>query len=190
VTNLLHMAHRTPTTADVLPFGARVIPLTPQADGRGALTELFRQEWRTGFDLIQFNLVESDARVLRGVHLHVRHDDYLVLARGRATIGLDDLREGSPTEGQAATIEQHGPASGALLIPHGVAHGFYFHEPSIHVYGVSHYWDLDDELACRWNDAALGIAWPDDDPIVSERDASAGSLAALRTQISQHQPIR
>jgi len=70
-----------------------------------------------------------------------------------------------------------------VSIPTGVAHGFYFHEPSVHLYAVSHYWDPADELACHWTDPDLGIPWPAAEPILSERDAAAGTLSQLRDQL-------
>lgn len=33
-----------------------------------------------------------------------------------------------------------------------------------------------DEIAIRWNDPSLGIAWPDPDPLLSPRDAAAPLL--------------
>ena len=64
----------------------------------------------------------------------------------------------------------------AITIPPGVAHGFCFSESSIFLYGVSSYWDPADELGCAWNDPAVGIEWPTREPILSARDAQAGSL--------------
>jgi hypothetical protein len=43
--------------------------------------------------------------------------DYLTLAVGRATIGLHDLRPGSPTEGLGTTVELDADAPSALVIP-------------------------------------------------------------------------
>ena len=164
----------------MLPSGAVLITLTPHVDDRGAFTELYRVSWEPGVVPAQWNAVRSDANVLRGVHVHRRHTDYLTLVAGRATIGLYDLRNGSPTEGLGTTIEfdSHEPA--ALVIPVGVAHGFYFQEPSIHVYAVSHEFDPADELGCRWDDAALGLAWPCAEPFISSRDRELGSLSELR----------
>lgn len=169
--------------------GVRVRPMAMHADDRGVFTEIFRQEWDTGIDPVQWNVVRSGAGVLRGVHVHPRHTDYLMIVSGAATIGLHDLRAGSPTEGRSQTFAVHGGELAGLTIPPGVAHGFLFHEPSIHVYAVSHYWDTEDELPCRWSDPALGIDWPFQPTLVSPRDDRAGSLRDLMIRLAPYQPI-
>jgi dTDP-4-dehydrorhamnose 3,5-epimerase len=174
---------------EVLPHGTVFVPLTTHADERGVFTELYRVEWGTGVKPVQWNAVRSEAGVLRGVHVHLRHDDYLTVPVGRAAIGLRDLRRGSPTEGLASVVELGGESPGALVIPHGVAHGFYFHEPSLHVYAVTEYWDPSDELSCHWADPELEIPWPAETARVSERDAQSQSLQELLAQLEPSQPI-
>ena len=73
----------------------------------------------------------------------------------------------------------------SLTFPPGVAHGFYFREVSQYLLGVSHYFDPEDEFGCHWADPDLGIAWPDPDPILSEKDLAAGSLALLRERLGE-----
>lgn len=164
----------------MLPHGVELRALTPHADSRGVFTELFRDSWALDIAPAQWNVVRSEPNVLRGVHAHWRHADYLTVVAGRATIGLHDLREGSPTEGLGATVELAEDAPRALTIPTGVAHGFYFHGPSIHVYAVSHEWDPADELGCRWDDPELAIEWPSTEPAISDRDRELGPLSELR----------
>jgi dTDP-4-dehydrorhamnose 3,5-epimerase len=166
-----------------LPAETLLRPLEPHADDRGTFIELFRREWQTEVEPIQWNAVHSEAHVLRGVHVHPRHDDYLTIVRGRAIVGVRDLRDESPTAGAAACIELSAEAPCAITIPHGVAHGFYFAEPSTHVYAVSHYWDLSDELGCRWDDPALEIPWPQEAAHISPRDEALPSLEMLREQL-------
>lgn len=178
-----------PAAAARLPDGVRLRPLTTHADPRGTFTEVYRQEWDTGIVPIQWNAVFTEAGVMRGVHLHPLHDDYLIVVQGRASIGLRDLRRGSPTEGAVALVELRGADMAAITIPHGVAHGFYFHEPSLHIYSVTHYWDPADELACRWDDPELGIPWPVTDAVLSPRDAAAPPLRELLAQLAPYQPI-
>jgi dTDP-4-dehydrorhamnose 3,5-epimerase len=174
--------------ANTLPAGVRLRPLTMNRDERGILTEVFRNSWETDVVPVQWNITRTEAGVLRGVHVHVRHADYLITLAGRSSIGLRDLRPGSPTEGATAVVEMSGEQLSALTIPAGIAHGFYFHEPSIHLYAVSDYWDVTDELGCHWADPALGIAWPVTSAILSERDAALPPLHAISRAISPWQP--
>ena len=167
----------------MLPQGVLHQPLEPKGDERGVFTELFRASWALAVEPRQWNAVSSVANVLRGVHAHWRHADYLTVALGRATIGLADLREGSPTEGLGTTVELRADRPAALVLPPGVAHGFYFHEPSLHVYAVDHEWDPEDELGCRWDDPGLEIAWPCEQPLLSSRDEGLGSLSELRATV-------
>lgn len=172
-----------------LPAGTLLRPLQPHVDDRGSFIELYRVEWGTGLTPIQWNAVRSEAGVLRGVHVHVSHDDYLTVPMGRADVGLRDLRRGSPTEGLSMIVQLGGDRPAGLVIPRGVAHGFYFPEPSLHVYAVTEYWDPSDELSCRWDDPDLEIPWPVQSARVSDRDAASQPLRALLDEIEPWQPI-
>jgi dTDP-4-dehydrorhamnose 3,5-epimerase len=164
----------------MLPTGVSLLTLTPHADDRGVFTELYRASWEPGVAPVQWNAVRSEPKVLRGVHVHRQHTDYLTLVGGTATIGLHDLRPESPTEGLGTTVQLDAREPAALVIPVGVAHGFYFHESSVHVYAVSHEFDPADELGCRWDDPGLDIQWPCTEPLISPRDRELGSLSDLR----------
>jgi len=175
--------------ATTLPAGTSLVPLDAHEDERGAFVELYRLEWETGVVPVQWNAVRSEAGVLRGVHVHIRHDDYLTVPYGSAAVGLRDLRRDSPTKGLATIVELDGEHPAALAIPHGVAHGFYFREPSLHVYAVSEYWDPEDELGCHWADPELEIPWPCRSAQVSERDAQSPPLQALLDRLAPSQPL-
>lgn len=99
-------------------------PLQPNLDERGSLIEIFREEWPLGARPVQWNAVLSHPGVLRGVHVHARHDDYIALIRGRVTIGLSDLRRGSPTHGLGILVEVDEGRPCALAIPPGVRMGY------------------------------------------------------------------
>ena len=168
-----------------LPAGVGVRGLTTHVDDRGGFTELFRDEWGTGVTPVQWNAVRSAAGVLRGVHCHPLHADALTVAGGRMRLGLSDLRSGSPTHGRACTIELRGDAMALVTIPPGVAHGFYFPEPALHIYAVDRAWDHADELGCRWDDPELGIDWGDvREPRLSPRDARLAGVAELRRELA------
>ncbi|NJK45463.1 MAG: hypothetical protein HC933_15375 [Pleurocapsa sp. SU_196_0] len=125
--------------------------------------------------------------VLRGVHVHIRHWDYLIVSAGSARIGLRDLRRTSTSFGRTAMLEVHGDALQAVIIPPGVAHGFYFLTPATHVYAVSEYWNTTDELGCHWADSDLELDFGAPSPMLSARDASADSFSVLMAQLEPFQ---
>ena len=171
-----------PATA-LLPEGVVVTPLVAHADDRGRFTEIFRASWPTDVEPLQWNIVSSVAGVLRGVHVHRRHADYLTVASGRLTLGLADLRGGAPANACCIRLDAENPA--AVTIPPGVAHGFFFPEPTVHVYAVSRYFDSSDELGCRWDDPDLAIPWQVSAPSLSPRDVALPALAGLLCELRE-----
>jgi dTDP-4-dehydrorhamnose 3,5-epimerase len=159
--------------------------LESRSDHRGVLTELFRNEWSVGFDPVQWNVVSSAPGVLRGVHCHVRHDDLLSVAQGELILGLVDARPESPTYRRTELHRVHA-LSELVRVPVGVGHGFYFEEPTTMVYAVSAYWDVADEMGCRWDAPDLGIEWPATavDPVLSGRDQQPGSFAEMVAEVA------
>ena len=156
-----------------LPDGVKLLPLPPHEDPRGALTELYRaSEFPTVFR--QFNLVRSEANVLRGVHVHPQHSDFLVVLTGQLVLGLVDLRRRSPSFRFSCTLTLTETAQTGCLIPPGVAHGFLFKAKATYIYGLSHEWAPEGDFACRYDDPDLAIKWPlTGQPVLSERDANA-----------------
>jgi len=164
--------------------GVTLHVLATHTDERGALTEIFREEWKDVSAAVQWNYVRSKATVLRGVHAHLKRTDYLVLMEGSAAIGMKDLRPGS-ANGQTAILQLHASQPQALVIPPGVAHGFYFPQAAVMIQAVSDYRIPGDELGCRWDDPELGIRWPAAAPLVSPRDGALPSFSVLTRQIGE-----
>ncbi len=170
----------------MLPADVVVRALTPHRDERGTFIELHRREWAIGDeDPIQWNAVSSAAGVLRGVHVHIRHEDYVTVVAGRMLLGLHDIRRDSPTYGLSTVIEIAAAEPRGVRIPVGVCHGFYFPEPSIHVYAVSRYWNVRDELGCRYDSPELRLGWNVGAPLLSDRDRSADDYAEMVRQYEQ-----
>jgi dTDP-4-dehydrorhamnose 3,5-epimerase len=155
------------------------MPLTTHADSRGDLTEVLRVAWHDSPRPVQWNVVNSKANVLRGVHVHRQHWDYFSLVAGEMLLGMHDMRQGLETCGLSVLLRLSDEALTGIIVPPGVAHGFYYVKPSMHVYAVSEYWDMNDELACRWDAPELGFDWPCRTPLISERDSRAMSYAEL-----------
>jgi dTDP-4-dehydrorhamnose 3,5-epimerase len=173
------MAEASETSID----GVVRFPLERHGDDRGTFVEIFRNRWFGEFEPVQWNFLRSAGDVLRGFHCHVHHTDLLAMIDGTMILGLKDLRTDSPTHDVSLTLVLD-PTTELVMIPPGVGHGFYFPEPAMLVYAVSHEWCTDDEMGCRWDDPALGIDWRAEDPTISERDRTAGSLDELRRTVA------
>ena len=163
--------------------GSWLRKLVPHQDHRGALYELFRADWAQSETPLQWNLVRTSPNTLRGVHVHLHHDDYLIVLSGTMYLGLHDLRPGSSTEGRSELVVLGSNELQAAFVPRGVMHGFCFLEAATYVYGLTQCWTPEDDLGCRWDDPELNLNWPVSRPMVSARDDSAVSLAELKTRL-------
>jgi dTDP-4-dehydrorhamnose 3,5-epimerase len=170
--------------------GVRLLPLVPHRDQRGSFTEIFQNDWGLEISPVQWSFVSSKAGVLRGMYLHLRHDEIIIVVRGRASVGLYDLRPDSPTRDQSALFELCEEEPAVLSFNRGIVHGWYFHESSLHLQAVSEsyqeYQD-DDNLGCHWADPDLGIPWPQRSCILSERSVNLSSLATLKANLKLDQ---
>lgn len=53
-----------------------------------------------------------------------------------------------------------------LLIPEGVAHGYYTIEDAIVYMKVSTHYTQGDEVGFLWNDEKIGISWPVEENLI------------------------
>jgi len=167
--------------------GVRVLDLVTHDDQRGDFTELFRQQWFDTPQPVQWSMIRSKANTLRGMHVHVRHSDYLTLPQGEVLFGMFDLRKHSPTFRNSLTLRFTQDQMRLLYIPPGVGHAFYFPVDSIIVCSATHYFDSTDDLPCRWDDQAMGL-FPDiQSPILSDRDALDISVDQLLQDLEPYQ---
>jgi len=99
-----------------------------------------------------------------------------------------DVRHGSPTLGDHAAVELTASNHRILWVPPGFAHStFALADDTIVLYECSAPHGPGNEGGIRWNDPALGIAWPGLPTIVSAKDQVAPSLAEwLADPRSQH----
>lgn len=155
-------------------------------DRRGSFSEIFRNEWGTVIEPVQWSFVESEPNVLRGMHFHLRHDEFFCLVKGHCIVALKDIRPESPTENVFSVFELFGDDLAALAFPRGIIHGWYFFETSMHVQAVSEsYSDYgkNDNWGVSWKAPDLGITWPDIEPILSERAQDFASVEKLKISL-------
>jgi dTDP-4-dehydrorhamnose 3,5-epimerase len=180
--------------------GVRYGAIARHGDERGSFRELWREDTFGPIDaalagsspgapspprFVQANLSTSAAGVLRGLHLHRRQLDHWVVATGRAFVALVDVRP-MLAGGPRPDVETRELSEDDWVdIPTGVAHGFLALEPLQLVYFVTNLYDGTDELGFAWDDPLAAVPWPqvsaarDGRPILSDRDRSNPSLAAL-----------
>ncbi len=152
---------------------AGVFVVTPDVHGdeRGRFVETYRRAWfPEGREMLQGNRSDKQAGAIVGLHYHLHQADYWYVPRGRARVGLHDLRAGSPTDGQTLALEIGEHDHRGVFIPPGVAHGFSALSDLTITYLVDQYYNPDDELGVAWNDPAIGMDWKVAEPILSRRD--------------------
>lgn len=127
---------------------------------------------------VQANFSRSAAGVLRGLHFHLRQTDMWVVLDGVAHVSLVDVRAplATGTASPSAFSELLGPGE-AVVIPEGVAHGFWAVEPLTLLYMVTNEYDGTDEHGFAWNDPEAAAVWPAELPILSGRDQEAPSMS-------------
>jgi dTDP-4-dehydrorhamnose 3,5-epimerase len=159
-------------------------------DERGFLVETFRTDrWRElGVDLefVQHNHSRSVRNTLRGLHFQTEPGQAKLVrcSTGRIFDVAVDLRRDSPTFGQWEGYELDDRTHRQLLVPVGFGHGFCVLSETADVdYQLSSYYDRETESGIAWDDPDIGVDWPVDEPLLSERDKSAPKLADVRDEL-------
>ena len=164
-------------------------------DDRGFFSETYSKQSfaKAGFDIdwVQDNHSRSEEKgVLRGLHFQLApfaQDKLIRVLRGAIFDVAVDLRKGSPTFGKWTSRILSAAEWNQLLIPKGFAHGFLTLEPGVEVaYKVSAPYSPEHDRSIRWDDPAIGVAWPlaGQQPILSPKDRDAPLLADLAGQLS------
>lgn len=153
-------------------------------DERGFFVETFRRSWvqelGLGVEFVQENHSRSVGPVLRGIHMQEGQAKLVRCARGRIWDVAVDLRPDSPTSRHWEAHELDDRTHRQLFIPAGFGHAFCVLSDEADVaYQLSAYYDPERETGIAWDDPELGIEWPIADPVLSERDRAAPTLAEL-----------
>jgi dTDP-4-dehydrorhamnose 3,5-epimerase len=170
--------------------GVYVIDLEPMEDSRGFFSRGWcRKEFeKNGLtaEIKQINVsYNRDAGTLRGLHL--QQEPFAEAKTVRCTSGAIfdvavDMREASPGYLQWCGIELSASNHRSLYVPEGFAHGYLTLTPDTEVmYGVSEFYAPGAESGMRYDDPAIGIRWPAEVVVISDKDAAWPFLSEHRT---------
>jgi dTDP-4-dehydrorhamnose 3,5-epimerase len=166
--------------------GALIIEPRVLSDARGFFYESFNQETfrKEGIEVsfTQSNISRSARGVLRGLHYQWPNPQGKLVSvlEGEAYDVAVDVRRDSPTFGQWTGAMLTAENRRQLWIPEGYAHGFcVLSEFATLSYQCTALYDRNADAGIRWNDDRLKIDWPINNPLLSEKDAAAPSLADI-----------
>ena len=159
--------------------GAYIIDIEPIEDKRG----FFARSWcRKEFterglnpNLVQCNISYNKRKgTLRGMHYQAApHQEVKVVRCTKGSIYdvIVDLRQDSSTCRQWVGVELSAENRRMLYVPEGFAHGFLTLEDKTEVfYQMSEFYFPECAGGIPWDDPAIGIVWPEKNPIISEKD--------------------
>lgn len=131
-------------------------------------------------DFVQEGHSRSCYGVIRGLHYQGMSEPMGKLVRctvGRILDVAVDLRMKSPTFGRWFGIELSVENKKMLYVPPGFAHGFATLTDFAEVqYKQTGYYKPEAEGGLLWNDPEVGITWPYNNPILSQRDQAQQTL--------------
>ena len=170
--------------------GVYVIKPNIFKDNRGFFYESWNQEIFNNavgekVKFLQDNHSSSNAGVLRGLHYQIEPKPQGKLVRCVSGSVFDvavDIRKGSPTFGEWASIVLSKANKLMIWIPTGFAHGFLsLKNESEIIYKATMNYCKNHERTIRWNDDHLNIKWPLNkinnlEPVLSEKDSNAPYL--------------
>lgn len=161
-------------------------------DERGWFCETYhdqRYEAHGIAEFVQDNLSKSRRGILRGLHIQHPHGQgkLVTCPLGEVFDVAVDVRRGSPTFGKWVGAHLSESNHHQLWIPPGFAHGFaVLSESALFAYKCTERYHPEAEFSVLCNDPAIGIEWPIDDPILSDKDRSAPTLEAQHARLPDY----
>lgn len=159
--------------------GAFVIELEKRSDDRGFFARYFcEREFRQhGLNpkIVQMNNSLSGQRgTLRGIHYQLApkaEDKTFRCLRGSLFDVIIDLRPDSPTFLKHFAVELTAENRTMIHLPQGCANSFMTLADGTEIlYFTSEFYSPQHERGIRYNDPALGIKWPFEPTVISDKD--------------------
>lgn len=152
-------------------------------DERGFFLESYRQDKFEMLGLpdrfIQDNHSGSTQGVLRGLHFQWNPPmgKLMRVTAGTAFLVAVDIRKNSDTFGQWVGSEISSADCRQIWAPAGFARGFCALSEFVEVqYKCTGIYNPKCEGSIRWDDPAIGIKWPLENPLLSDKDRNAPTL--------------
>lgn len=146
-------------------------------DKRGFFLETYNYkrygEAGIGTNFVQDNLSYSVRGTLRGLHYQHPHAQakLVQVIAGEVYDVSVDIRGSSPSFGKWTGVYLSEENRRQVYVPEGFAHGFcVLSETAIILYKCSDFYAPDSEGGILWCDPDLGVEWPVEDPLVSDKD--------------------
>jgi dTDP-4-dehydrorhamnose 3,5-epimerase len=159
-------------------------------DDRGFFLETYHWEKYLAIGMnkpfVQDNHSHSCRGTLRGLHYQLKHPQgkLVYVIRGEVFDVAVDIRSGSSTFGQWTGTILSEKNKHQLFIPEGFAHGLcVISETADVVYKCTDLYAPGDEYGILWSDPAIGIDWPVQHPILSEKDAESPRLMDVPAEL-------
>ena len=158
---------------DVILVEAKSFP-----DDRGFFMETFKEsEFKRNYidtKFVQDNFSHSTKGTLRGLHYQkdpkAQAKLVTVLHGEIFDVGVD-MRKNSPTFGKWVGEILSENNHRLLYVPEGFAHGFLVLSDEADVtYKVNNEYSPENDRGILWSDPEIGVHWPMDNPILSEKD--------------------
>jgi dTDP-4-dehydrorhamnose 3,5-epimerase len=159
-------------------------------DDRGFFFETYRRNdySQLGIDaeFVQDNHSRSMRGTIRALHFQLTPGQGKLIRVARGTIYdvAVDLRRSSSTFGEFEAFELSDENAQQVFIPVGFAHGFCVTSEVADVaYKVSSYYQPETERGIAWDDPDIGIPWPAQHALVSDRDRTNPRLEEIAAEL-------
>ncbi len=174
--------------------GLYEIEPTVFGDNRGYFMETYNDEFKfllkhidgTDAEFVQDNESKSKKGVLRGLHMQFSHPQAKLVRviDGEVWDVAVDVRKGSPTFGQWHGVLLSAENKKQFFVPEGFLHGFVvLSDTATFVYKCTRLYEPADEYGVAWDDPEIGVQWPTNEVLLSEKDKVNHSLAELREKL-------
>lgn len=167
--------------------GVKIIQPKIFGDSRGFFLETFEKKryqemLNIDLDFVQDNHSRSSKGVLRGLHFQTENPQgkLVRVVRGEVYDVAVDIRPDSPSYGKWYGVLLSEENKTQFWVPPGLAHGFVvLSDVADFEYKCTDYYAPALEGCLLWNDPEVGIEWPIENPLLSEKDKLGKTLREL-----------